>query len=338
MRCEPGRTDPGVPAVLRSTSPARKPARISARFDAAHRRQQRNQLRHGANQMRGVARHQDPAFDRAAPGDPDVAGRQIAQPAVYQLGAPSTGAERQVVLVDQHHAQASRGRVQRDAGPGDAAADHDDVGGRAVGQRGQIGGAARGIEGGRTSRQVSVQRVGELGWPARRRQGSGATICGRLNGRLGDQQHHRGQLTGIAGAHAAVALGGPQVRRPSASISICWLRAQPLRRCRPAPTPSAAPPSPARRRAVARRPRPPGRPGRCVRCRAAARRASASVMWLVSSAASTERVSGQRRYTVGRLTPARRAISASVTRSTPKSTTQLAAAARMRSCTGRVTD
>src|SRR5947208_16485313 len=51
----------------------------------------------------------------------------------------------------------------------------------------------------------------------------------------------------------------------------------------------------------------------------------------VSSAATIDFVSGQRRYTVGRLTPARRAISARVTRSTPKSTTQLAAAARIRS-------
>src|ERR1700759_1628159 len=57
-------------------------------------------------------------------------------------------------------------------------------------------------------------------------------------------------------------------------------------------------------------------------------------MWLVNSAGSTGRVSGQRRYTVGRLTPARRAISANVTRSTPKSTTQLAAAPSIRSCTG----
>src|SRR5947209_15770977 len=51
----------------------------------------------------------------------------------------------------------------------------------------------------------------------------------------------------------------------------------------------------------------------------------------VSSAATIDFVSGQRRYTVGRLTPARRAISARVTRSTPKSTTQLPAAASIRS-------
>ncbi|CFE47108.1 Uncharacterised protein [Mycobacterium tuberculosis] len=44
---------------------------------------------------------------------------------------------------------------------------------------------------------------------------------------------------------------------------------------------------------------------------------STSAIWLVSMDAMIDRVSGQRRYTVGRLTPARRAISASVTRSTP---------------------
>ena len=69
----------------------------------------------------------------------------------------------------------------------------------------------------------------------------------------------------------------------------------------------------------------PGRPRRTGTSRIT------SVTWLVNSAAMIDGVSGQRRYTVGRLTPARRAISASVTRSTPKSMTQLAAAASIRS-------
>ena len=71
--------------------------------------QQRDQLRHGADEVRGVARHQDSAFDGAAPGDSDVAGGQIAQTAVHQLGAPPAGAEGQVVLLDQ------RDRSPRDA-------------------------------------------------------------------------------------------------------------------------------------------------------------------------------------------------------------------------------
>ena len=47
-----------------------------------------------------------------------------------------------------------------------------------------------------------------------------------------------------------------------------------------------------------------------------ASRITAVTCW-VNSAATIDGVSGHRRYTVGRLTPARRAISASVTRSTP---------------------
>ena len=99
--------------------------------------------------MRSVARHQDSALDGAAPGDADIAGRQIAQPAVDQLGAPPAGAECEIVLFHQRHSQASGRGVQRDAGAGDAATDHDDVGRLAVGQRGKVGGAARCVEGGR---------------------------------------------------------------------------------------------------------------------------------------------------------------------------------------------
>ena len=58
------------------------------------------------------------------------------------------------------------------------------------------------------------------------------------------------------------------------------------------------------------------------------------VIRAVSSAARIAWVSGQRRYTVGRLTPARRAISASVTRSTPKAITQSAAASMIRASRG----
>ena len=46
-------------------------------------------------------------------------------------------------------------------------------------------------------------------------------------------------------------------------------------------------------------------------------RVKAPTIRVVSRAARIERVSGQRRYTVGLLTRARRAISANVTRSTP---------------------
>ena len=110
------------------------------------------------NQMRGVAGHQDSALDGAAPGDADVAGRQVAQTAVDQFGTPAAGAERQIVLFHQRHPQTARRGIQGDPGAGDAAADDDDVERFAVGQCAQVGGAARGVQGGRSaSRQVSVQ-------------------------------------------------------------------------------------------------------------------------------------------------------------------------------------
>ena len=125
MRRDRGSVDDGVPASLRSASPASEAGAHQRPRRCAHRGQQRNQLRHGADEVRSVARHQDSAFDGAAPGDADVAGRQVAQAAVHQLGAPPAGAEREVVLLHQRDAQPAGRGVQRDAGAGDAAADHD---------------------------------------------------------------------------------------------------------------------------------------------------------------------------------------------------------------------
>ena len=52
---------------------------------------------------------------------------EIAQPAVDELGGGRRGAGRQVVLLEQQHAQAAAGGVARDAGPVDAAADDGEV-------------------------------------------------------------------------------------------------------------------------------------------------------------------------------------------------------------------
>ncbi|SHX92609.1 Uncharacterised protein [Mycobacteroides abscessus subsp. abscessus] len=54
----------------------------------------------------------------------------------------------------------------------------------------------------------------------------------------------------------------------------------------------------------------------------------------MSSSATRVRTSGQRRYTDGRLTPARLATSTRVVRRTPNSVTHDSAASRMRSVTG----
>ena len=96
--------------------------------------------------MRSVAGHQDSAFDGAAAGDADIACREIAQPAVHQLGTPPAGAEGQVVLLHQRDAQTAGRCVQSNARAGYAAADHDYVERLAVGQGGQLGGAAGFVE------------------------------------------------------------------------------------------------------------------------------------------------------------------------------------------------
>ena len=99
----------GVPAS-RAQPVAREEAGAHQRpLGAAHRRQQAEPAAAWrVTEVRRVARHQDSAFDGAAPGDADVAGRQVAQAAVHELGAPPTGAERQVVLFDQRD-RAARG-------------------------------------------------------------------------------------------------------------------------------------------------------------------------------------------------------------------------------------
>ena len=120
-------------------------------FCATHGRQKRHQLWHGVHEVRRVARHEDSALDRAAPRDPHVAGGEVAQPAVHQLGAPPAGAERQIVLLHQHHRKATRRGIERDTRPRDAAADDDDVDRVAVGQRGEFGGSTGGGQCGRSN-------------------------------------------------------------------------------------------------------------------------------------------------------------------------------------------
>ena len=66
---------------------------------------------------------------------PTWPGGEVAQAAVHELGGPARRAEGEVVLVDREHRQAAGDRVERDAGAGDAEADHDDVDlGRDVGR------------------------------------------------------------------------------------------------------------------------------------------------------------------------------------------------------------
>ncbi len=57
------------------------------------------------------------------------------------------------MLLDERDPQAARRGVQGDADAGDAAADHDNVDGRAVGECRQVGGPACGIQSGRIGHQ-----------------------------------------------------------------------------------------------------------------------------------------------------------------------------------------
>ena len=52
---------------------------------------------------------------------------QVAQAAVYELGAGGRGCRSQIGLLDQSHFVATAGRIARDAGPIDAATDDQQV-------------------------------------------------------------------------------------------------------------------------------------------------------------------------------------------------------------------
>lgn len=65
----------------------------------------------GADQVGGGALHEDAAFDGALVGDVELPGREVAQPAVDQLGAPAGGAEREVVGVDRGDPEPAGGGV-----------------------------------------------------------------------------------------------------------------------------------------------------------------------------------------------------------------------------------
>jgi hypothetical protein len=79
------------------------------------------------------------ALARRLPRDGDITLDEVAQPAVHELRAPAARARREVDALDEGGAQASRCGIEHDSGPGDAAADDDDV----------VGGAGQAVEGGR---------------------------------------------------------------------------------------------------------------------------------------------------------------------------------------------
>ena len=102
-----------------------------------------------ADEVGRGAFEQDPSLEGGAARDADVAGGQVAQPSVGELGGPAAGAEGQVVGLEQDGVQAAGGGVEGDSDSGDAASDHHEVDGiRALAQGGELAVAPRGGQGG----------------------------------------------------------------------------------------------------------------------------------------------------------------------------------------------
>ena len=80
----------------------------------------------GRDQVRRELDHQL-ALEQRLADQPEVEVLQVAQPAVDELRRAAAGPRGEVGLLDERHAVAARGRVERHAGAGDPAADHDDV-------------------------------------------------------------------------------------------------------------------------------------------------------------------------------------------------------------------
>ncbi len=80
---------------------------------------------------------------------PHIELRQVAQSTVDQLGTPPGRAEGEVVRIERGHRQSTRCGVERDPGTGHTQTDDEQVNHLAVGQHGQFGGPAGGVERGR---------------------------------------------------------------------------------------------------------------------------------------------------------------------------------------------
>ena len=88
---------------------------------------QRKHEGQGPHQV-GRDAQQDPPLPVGLEHQAEVAGLEVAQAAMDQAAGPRAGAGAEVVLVHQHRPKPAHRRVAGDAGAGDAAADHQDVG------------------------------------------------------------------------------------------------------------------------------------------------------------------------------------------------------------------
>ena len=82
--------------------------------------------RQRAHQMRRQ-RHHQLALEQGLADEPEVEVLQVAQAAVDELARAAGGPRGEVRALEQRHAVAARGGVQRDARAGDAATDDDDI-------------------------------------------------------------------------------------------------------------------------------------------------------------------------------------------------------------------
>ena len=220
-----GSSADGVRAARRSTSPARSPVRMNAGAAAGNLGVQRDQLRQRARQVRRRRRHQDAALHRALVRQPHVALRQVTQAAVHELARPPRRAEREVPRLQQRHRQPARGRVERDAGAGHAAADHQHVDDLAVRQCGQLRRAAGGVAAA-TFMPAAARRPasGPARSAGRRARGRRWTAGSRTTYGCSSRKIVRAWTAGSADADRAVGLPGGELRaqvRPRSSAGSC---------------------------------------------------------------------------------------------------------------------
>ena len=127
-----------VPVEVRAAAPAAPGAQALARHHRIHVQshaehavgalapERRHHQLERAHQV-GSQRDVDRALQQRLAHQAQVELLQVAQPAVHQLGRAAGGAGREVGLLHQRHAVATRGGVQRHPGAGDPAADHQHV-------------------------------------------------------------------------------------------------------------------------------------------------------------------------------------------------------------------
>ncbi len=86
----------------------------------------RENERQGPDQVRGDAPEYG-AFAQRLEDEPQLAMLEVAEPAVHQAAGAAARAEGQVVLLDEHRAQAPHRGVTRDTGTDNAATDDEEI-------------------------------------------------------------------------------------------------------------------------------------------------------------------------------------------------------------------